>query len=379
MTKPITWVGIDDDKKSLTVAVLRDGEATEPEIRRIPNEDQVLRRWVRQLVRGAEGGEVRLCYEAGPNGFALRRRLESLGPVQVEVIAPSLTPRRPGKHVKTDPLDARKLMLLYRAGELTPIAVPSETDEAARDVVRIFHRLAEDRTRKRHQIQRFLVRRGRIWREGKNWTEPYRRWAASQEWGTWTDALVFDELWTGLRELEDRRKRLQDTLERLAGEARWQPAVAVLRCFYGVDTDAALTLVTEIFDVKRFGHPRQLMSYLGITPTVRQSGDKERRGGISKAGNRDVRWMLGQIAWHYRRRPQVGVALQKRREGQPAWAIALADRAHHRLHRRYWALVHKGKSPNKAVTAAARELVGFVWEALLEVSRREERLCQQVA
>jgi hypothetical protein len=106
MKKRITWAGIDDHKLKLTVAVVR-GAGKEPAVTEVANEDAALRRWVRRLVREAEGGEIRICYEAGPNGFALKRRLEAMGPVVVEVMAPTLTPRRVGRRVKTDPIDAR--------------------------------------------------------------------------------------------------------------------------------------------------------------------------------------------------------------------------------------------------------------------------------
>ena len=135
MAKAITWVGIDDHKNHLTVAVLRGSRQRDAVVRSVPNEDRALRRWVRRLVRESGGGEIRMCYEAGPNGFALMRRLEAMGPVVVEVVAPSLTPRRSGRRVKTDPIDARKLVLLFRVGELSEIAIPNEQDEAARDLV----------------------------------------------------------------------------------------------------------------------------------------------------------------------------------------------------------------------------------------------------
>jgi hypothetical protein len=143
MAKPITWVGIDDDKMNLTVAVVRGSRQKDPEVRRIPNEDRALMRWVRKLARQADGGEIRMCYEAGPNGFALMRRLESMGPVVVDVVAPSLTPRRVGHRVKTDPIDAKKLVHLYRADELRAIATPGEDSESSRDLVRTYHRIPE--------------------------------------------------------------------------------------------------------------------------------------------------------------------------------------------------------------------------------------------
>ena len=373
MSKHIMWVGIDDHKMSLSVAMVHGSDRAEPELRKVANEDRALRRWIRRLERESDGAEIRICYEAGPNGFALKRRLESLGPVLVDVIAPTLTPRRPGQRVKTDSRDAAKLVHLYRAGELTSIATPESEDESARDLGRTHQQVKQEIRRKQHHILKFLTRRGRIYREGRNWTQKHRRWLKGQRWEHWFDEVSFGELVTGLRELEDRRLRLEQGLHRLAEEESRSLMVGVLRCFHGIDTTAAVILTTEIFDVRRFKSPRRLMSYLGLTSSVDQSGEKERRGGITKAGNRFARFMLGQIAWHYRHQPSVGVKLGKRREDQPLWAIAIADRAHQRLHRRYWALVNRGKPAHKAVTAVARELVAFLWEAMVEANNHADR------
>jgi transposase len=296
-----------------------------------------------------------------------------MGPVIVEVVAPSLTPRRSGQRVKTDPVDAKKLVALYRAGELRAVSIPDEESEAARDLVRTYHRLTQEVTRKRNHILKFLVRRGQIFRDGNHWTKRHREWLHAHTWNNWKDTATFEELISGLRELEDRRERLEEALEQLAKEDTRSMAVAALRCFHGIDTAAALTLVTEIFRIRRFERPASLMSYLGLTPVIHQSADKEWRGGISKAGNRYMRWVLGEIALHYRHRPNVGRALRRRRKSQPAWVIEIANRAHQRLHRRYWMLVNRGKPVNKVATAIARELIGFVWEALTKCEQRIER------
>jgi transposase len=370
MAKRITWVGIDDDKMNLTVAVLRGSRQKEAEVRRIPNDDRALRRWVRRLVRDADGGEIRMCYEAGPNGFALMRRLESMGPVVVEVVAPSLTPRRSGQRVKTDPIDARKLAHLYRADELRAIAIPGEDSESSRDLVRTYHRVGEEATRKRHHILKFLIRRGRIYRDGSHWIGKHRVWLRAQRFASWKDTVIFEEYLAGLAELEDRRRRLMESMEKLAQEDVHAVEVGALRCFRGIDTAMALTLVTEIFNAERFPHPREMMSYFGLTPSVHQSADRESRGSITKAGNRYARWALGQVAKYYRGRPRVGESLKRRRRGQPVWAIGIADRALHRLHKRSWALQLRGMMPMKVTTAVARELVAFVWEVLVECRRR---------
>ena len=379
MSKHTIWVGVDDHKMSLSVAMVRGSDRGEPDVRKVANEDRALRRWVRRLERESSGGEIRICYEAGPNGFALKRRLESFGSVQVEVIAPSLTPRRPGRHVKTDSRDAVNLVQLYRAGELSPIAMPTDEVESARDLGRTYQQVKQETLRKRHHILKFLTRRGRIYREGRSWTLKHRRWLKDQQWENWFDDVSFGELMTGLRELEDRRLRLEQGLQRLAEEESRSLMIGVLRCFHGIDTMAAVILTTEIFDIGRFKTPRRLMGYLGLTVRVDQSGEKERRGGITKTGNRFARFTLGQTAWHYRQKPTMGVKLKKRREGQPLWAIAIADRAHQRLYHRYWALVKRGKPVHKAVTAVARELVGFLWEAMVEARNQAGRQMDSAA
>ncbi len=370
MGQDITWVGIDDDKKHLTVAVLRGTSAGDTPVSRIPNEDGALRRWVRRLERESSGGEIRMCYEAGPNGFALMRRLEGMGRVVVEVVAPSLTPRRTGRRVKTDPIDATHLAHLYRAGELRVIAVPDGDSESSRDLVRTYHRVGVEQTRKRHHILKFLVQRGRIYRDGVHWTGKHRKWLREQKFESWKDTMAFEEMQSGLSELEDRRSRLTLGLEKLGQEESRAAAVSVLRCFRGIDTTQAVTLVTELFDVDRFEHPRALMSYLGLTPSVSQSADREVRGRITKSGNRYARWTLGQVAKQSRYAPGVGPRVKRRREGQPAWAIEIANRAQRRLHRRYHALLVRGMPRAKVTTAVARELVAFVWEALSTVHRK---------
>jgi hypothetical protein len=117
------------------------------------------------------------------------------------------------------------------------------------------------------------------------------------------------------------------------------------------------------------------MAYLGLVPGESSSGERTRRGGITKAGNRHVRRVLVESAWHYRHRPAVGKTLRGRREGQPARVIALADQAMHRLHRRYYRMVLTHHKPSqKAVVAVARELVGFLWATLyLDFEATEER------
>lgn len=137
-----------------------------------------------------------------------------------------------------------------------------------------------------------------------------------------------------------------------------------LRCFHGINTVTALALVAEIHDPRRFAHPRRLMSYLGLVPREMSSGMRQRRGGITGAGNRHVRRLLVEAAWHYRHKPVVGRALRLRRRDQDPKAVALADRALRRLTLRQRRMLYQGKHPNLVNIAIARELAGFVWNVL---------------
>jgi transposase len=134
---------------------------------------------VRHLIgRLGDVGMLRACYEAGPCGFDLHRLQASMG-VACDVVAPSLIPRRAGDRVKTDKRDASRLARLHRAGELTPIRVPTEGEEAIRDLVRARAALLADRKRAQQRITAMLMRHGRIWR-ASSWTQAHERWIAGQ-------------------------------------------------------------------------------------------------------------------------------------------------------------------------------------------------------
>ena len=148
------------------------------------------------------------------------------------------------------------------------------------------------------------------------------------------------------------------------GEEPYREPVAWLRCFRGIDTVTAVSLVAELHDFRRFRSPRSLMAYLGLVPSEDSTGERHHRGSITRAGNNHVRRLLVEAAWHYRHRPEVGVTLRKRREGQPARVIAIADRAQERLWKRKARMTMRTKAHNKIVVAQARELVGYIWAVL---------------
>jgi transposase len=362
MNEGITYVGMDAHKASIQVAMLTPGRR-EPLEWQLVNEPQAVRRLAKKLVRQAPG-EVICCYEAGPCGYALQRRIRAVG-VACQVVAPSLIPVKPGERIKTDRRDARKLVNLLRAGLLTEVHPPTPEEEALRDLCRCREDAKEDLLRSRHRLLKMLLRRGIIWSAGKrNWTRRHREWLEGLRFESVADQVVFQDYLLATGQIEERIARLDSRLEDLAGEEPYRKPVAWLRCFRGIDTVTATTLVAELHDFRRFHSPRELMAYLGLVPSEHSSANSRRRGSITKAGNCHVRRVLVETAWHYRHVPALSRKYLRRRRGQPAWVVGLADRAQERLHRRYVRLSAHGKPHNKVVVAVARELVGFIWVAL---------------
>jgi transposase len=355
-----TYVGVDAHKKDLFIAMLV-GDRPTPVTWQVANEPQAVRRLVRKLEREAPG-PVRVCYEAGPCGYALQRQMRTAR-VECQVIAPALIPRKPGERIKTNRRDARKLVELHRAGLLTEVRPPTPEDEAVRDLCRARDDAREDLQRSRHRLGKLLLRRG-LHFSGRNWTQAHRRWIASLTWTHAPERVVVDDYLLAIDHLEARLMELDARLTDIAQTEPYREPVGWLRCFRGIDTLTAILILAELHDFRRFPSPRALMAYLGLVPGEDSTGEKHRRGRITRTGNALVRRLLVETAWHYQHRPGVGVALTRRRKSQPSRVIAIADKAQQRLCRRFRRLAEQHKPAPKIAVAIARELAGFLWSTL---------------
>ena len=348
------WIALDVHKLSIVAASLPPAGG-QPEVRRIETTERAIRRFIDR--RGGPDG-LAVCYEAGPGGFELLRLLTRLG-VACDVIAPSLVPVRVGDRVKTDRRDAKKLVRLYRAGALSFVQAPTPQAEGLRDVMRCRDDLRCARMAARHRVAKQLLRYGHVYREGKkSWTLAHRAWVDRQRLEDPLAQLALEQMLVHLDGLERQLAALDARIEQIADSDRWRDQVAALTAFRGISTRTALGLIAEIGDFRRFAHPRELASYLGITPSEYSSGDQQHRGHITKAGNRHARRLLVECAWHYRHRPR-----RPTREPQPT------DRAWHaqiRLHHRYRHLTEHGKRSTVTNIAIARELSGFLWAAMTD-------------
>jgi transposase len=348
------WVALDVHKFSIVAAVLPPSSG-DVELQRIETTERAIGRLIDRL-GGPQG--LAVCYEAGPGGFNLLRLLGRLG-VCCDVVAPSLIPVRAGDRVKTDRRDARKLVRLYRAGTLTFVAPPTPETEGLRDVMRCRDDLRCARTAARHRVAKTLLRHGRIYRDGrKAWTLRHRAWVDRQRLDDPLAQLALEQMLICLDSLERQIDALDARIEQIAADARWREQVAALTAFRGISTRTALGLIAEIGDFTRFGHPRELACWVGMTPSEYSSGDQQHRGHITKAGNAHARRLLVECAWHYRHRPRRPV-----RGPQPtdrAWQAQI------RLHHRYQHLSAHGKRTTVANIAVARELCGFLWAAMTD-------------
>jgi transposase len=282
MADRITYVGLDAHKDSVVVATAASGLRGEArEYGRIANTATALDRLLKKL--GGDGSTLRFCYEAGPCGYGICRRLSAQGHECV-VVAPSLIPKRAGDRVKTDRRDAASLAKLHRAGELTSVWVPDVQHEAVRDLVRARLDAVHSLRRARQQLSGFLLRQGCHYGRPA-WTKLHRRWLAGLKFEQAIHHLFLEDYIQAVEAAAVRRNRLTTQIEAMLPDWSLAPVVAALQTMRGMALVNAATLIAELGDLTRFTDPRQLMAYLGLVPSEHSSGRSVKRGGITKAGN----------------------------------------------------------------------------------------------
>ena len=176
MKKRIIFVGLDVHKNSIDVALAdsgRDGEVRS--YGTIGGDLDSLHKVVRKLQ--STGATLRFVYEAGPCGYEIYRSLTNQG-FDCIVVAPSLIPKKSGDRVKTDRRDALNLARLHRAGELKAINVPTEVDEAMRDLTRAREDAVKAQRVARQTLLSFLLRHGHRYNGKSNWSQAHFNWLA---------------------------------------------------------------------------------------------------------------------------------------------------------------------------------------------------------
>lgn len=357
----VRYVGLDVHAETIVIAMCDVGSAAAEIWKAVPFSES---RLLAELKRLGRLGSLKVCYEAGPTGFGLQRFLAGHG-VDCVVVAPSLVPQASGSRVKTDRRDAKKLAHFLRSGDLTPVWIPDEQTEALRDLERAREdaRIAERRARQ--QLLKFLLRHGRRFSEGKNhWTVKHWVWIRRQTFDQSALNRVLEDSVQTVQQATQRVRELTQDIQECVHDWALAPLVKNFQAFRGVQLVTAVGLAAEIGNFQRFQKASQFMAFVGLVPSEHSSGQTRRQGRITKTGNKHVRRLLIEAAWHYYACPVgVSAALTKRREGVPVKVVAIADKAQQRLRRKAWRMQQLAKSPNKLVTALARELAGFLWAA----------------
>jgi len=375
--KDIRYVGLDVDSEKMLVAVAeRAGEVRS--LGAIPCSGDAVKRLVKRL---GPANQLRVCYEAGPHGYALYWQLTRLG-VHCDVIAPTLIPVRSGDRVKTNRRDAEKLARCYRSGDLTPVWVPDAAHEALRDLVRAREAAKKDQLRARHRLGKFLLRRGLRAAAGvKSWTLKHLAWVRTLHFEHQAQEVTFLDYLHEVEHAAERVSRLERAIDQaIAGApAPIYALVAGLQALRGIKQVSAATIVAEVGPMSRFAKPKQLMGYSGLVSSENSTGNSVRRGAITKTGNAHLRRILCEAAWAYQYRPAMSAEIRKRQLGLSEAVKEIAWKAQHRLCSRYRRLASKGKPHQKVIVAIARELLGFVWAIGMQIEKEQHTQRQQVA
>jgi transposase len=367
MKKYTKFVGMDVHKAEISVGTANADRGEAGYYGAIENTASAYLKLARKL---SKGEEVLFCYEAGPCGYELYRQLTKAG-YDCVVIAPSLIPRKAGDRVKTDRRDAVSLARLLRAGELTPIWVPDKEQEAMRDLTRAREDMKMMERESRQRLGGFLLRHGKVYPGRSKWTKAYFRWLESIRFETAAQQIVLQEYIDMVIDAQQRVAAMEQEMRKALEDWSMKAVVEGLMALRGVNIVTAMTIIAELGDLSRFDSPRQLMSHLGVVPSEYSSGDRQKRGGITKTGNAHVRRVLIEASWSYRLPARKTAHLRQKAEKASKAVQEIAWKAQKRLCSRYWYLINKGKLPVKSCTAVARELVGFIWAIAMEVMGKD--------
>jgi len=359
------YIGLDVHKESIAVAyVAQEHHAEVVSLGTIGTRQCDIDQLIRKMQ--SKSKHLIFVYEAGPCGYWLYRYLTKKGQV-CWVVAPSLIPKKPGDRVKTNRRDAIKLARLMRSGDLTPVYVPQVEDEAMRDLCRAREDTIRALKAAKFQLKAFLLRHDIRYTGRATWSPAHLRWLSEVVCPTPVQQIVFQEYVRAVTDHTERLARLEQALTDQVQTWRLVPVVDALQALRGVQFTVAVTTVAELGDLTRFDNPRQLMNYLGLTPSEYSTGERRQQGGITKTGNSHARRALVEGAWAYRYPAKISRHLQLRLEKVSKPIQAISWKAQIRLCKRYRQLSARGKNANQVVVAIARELSAFMWAIAQEV------------
>jgi transposase len=283
------------------------------------------------------------------------------------VVAPSLSPQKPGDRGTTDRRDAVPWARLARSGELTVVDVPQVADAAMRDLARAREDTLGDLKSATCRLNACLRRHDIRYTGRAPWGPAHRRWLSAVVCPTPAQHIVFQEYVRAMKEHTERRQRLDQAPHDQVTSWRLQAVVEALQARRGMQFIAAVTMVAAIGDLTRFESHRALMKCLGLMPSASSRAERRRHGSMTTAGNTHARSALVDGAWAYRYPAKVSRHWQLRLEPQPKIIQDISGKAQVRLCQRSRQLSARGKHANVVTVAMARELAGCMWAIAKQV------------
>ena len=368
MRRNLLFAGIDVDDQMYHVSIISEDRSWVCKGVRCPRRPAALLKMLKKF----NATQALVGYEATYLGYSLQRELSDIG-INCKVIAPGSIARAPADRVKTDRIDSIRLAEGLRRDEFKFVSIPTRSQEADRQLIRGRDFLVRMRSDlKRHILSQcrlvgidYKAATGKL----SYWTKTHLTWLDQQLAVIEpTMQFLFIELREQLESLNRRIHSLEVSISELAATPAYKDKVEALRCFRGIEVLTAMTILTEVFDISRFKHPAKLVSYLGLDIAEYSSGGKQRQFGVTKMGNKRLRTALIESCQMFGSSSTPSKRLQAVRKGYDPQIIKIADRCQERLYCKGRRLLARGKPRNKVKVMAAREMVGFIWEALNKVA-----------
>ena len=356
------YIGMDTHKETIATSIANPGRSKPKYLGEMANDPKKIKTFVENISKKYQGEVLLFCYEAGPCGYVLYHQINSLGH-DCMVVAPSLIPTKSGERIKTDKRDSQKLARYLRDGSLTSVWIPGTEQEAIRDLTRIRNDFKNNKTKAKQQLCGFVLRHGHSWPAGKTrWTKGYFSWLENLKFKHPWQQIVLQEYINAVVEASEKLDSIHKYL--LQAKVNWSlgPIIDSLSALRGIDTLAAMVIISELGDLTRFTHPSQLMCYLGLVPSEHTSSTRRRLGAITKAGNNAARRILVECAWSYRFPARQTAHIKRKSKNASNYAKQVSWKAQKRLCTRYQTFINAGKDSRTTIVAIARELTGFIWD-----------------
>ena len=359
----IIYIGLDVHKESYTVCSYSVEEDEVKYKQKIKPDYKMVLKYLEQMRKQYGYDSEFVCgYEAGPMGYTLYHQLNERG-VDCVILAPTTMGVTNNNRVKTDKRDAGNIARCLAFRLYSAVYVPTAEDEEVKEYIRMRDDKKRALKKIKQQMLAFVLRQGHRYVGGGNWTIAHLKWLKSLELSGLMKETM-DEYLITYEYLVNKLDRIGEKIEEIASGERYAENVKKLVCLLGVRTYTALSVIVETGDFKRFAKPDQYASFLGLVPSEDSSGESQKQGGITKAGNKQIRRLLIESAHSYGRGKigHTSKELARRQRGNSPDVIAYADKANERLRRKFYRLVFRNnKEKNKAITAVARELACFMW------------------